>query len=490
MMRQMLSFPSLALHDQTELDSRRSASSRDLPRADHLFLALECDRPLGGGLRADLTGVIEVSFGRGERRGVTRERASSGERLAVQVPDRRMSSNHARLVRRSTGFELVDAGSTNGTFLDGQRVEQAEVRDGGLIELGRTFFVFRERLATPRGSELDIECASEEQPNGSLGRVATLHPDLGAALDVLETYAQSDGSILLLGETGSGKEILARALHVVSKRRGPFVAVNCGAIPRDLIASTLFGHKRGSFSGATDDAQGAFRSADHGTLLLDEIGDLPLDLQVVLLRVLDEREVVPVGSVRGVPIDLQVIAATHAPLAQLVTSGKFRPDLLYRLAGYTHSLPALRDRREDLGVLIAAILRQRPNPEAVQFSADVGRAFLRYDWPGNVRELRQVIARAKSISPASSVDVEHLPDELIARDGLARDGDGSPDRGTAKPSKSLSDEEHELVRSLEAELINHRGNVTRVANALGKERMQIQRWMKRFGLDAAQYRER
>src|SRR5207302_1217977 len=189
------------------------------------------------------------------------------------------------------------------------------------------------------------------------------------------------------GETGTGKEVIARAIHAASRRPGAFVAVNCGALAPNLVESELFGHKKGAFSGATEDHNGLVRAADKGTLLLDEIGDLPVPTQAALLRVLQQREVLPLGTTKPMPVDLRVVAASHRDLEAEVGAGRFREDLWSRLAGYTAQLPALRDRREDLGLLVAALLARLVQTRPIRFTSEAGLALVQYDWPRNVREL-------------------------------------------------------------------------------------------------------
>lgn len=470
--------------EKTEQEERREATTTALSKADHLFLVMECTRPQAGGMRCNLSQVTEVIFQRGEERSLIRETCPGGERLFLRVPDRRMSGEHARLLRTDQGFVLQDSQSTNGTVLNGTPTQRAAIRDGALFELGRTLFGYREQLPTPRQLPLDVDAeAPVPVAEGPLLQ-STLHPCVAADLQLLQRISRSTMPVLLLGETGTGKEVLTRMIHAESGRQGDLVAVNCGAIPRDLVASSLFGHRRGAFSGATEDAPGYFRAAHRGTLLLDEIGDLPADSQVALLRVLQEREVVPVGSTRAIPVDVRVIAATHAPLPDLVTNGSFRADLLNRLAGHTHRLPPLRERREDIGLLIANMVSELPDGDALRLTPLAGRALMRYAYPGNARELYQVLARAIVLQGDEPVDVAHLPNEMAAC------AQASFEPPSSAGEHELSAEDRLLLKRLEAELIAHHGNVTKVAEAMGKQRMQIQRWLKRFDLDAAQYRRR
>jgi pSer/pThr/pTyr-binding forkhead associated (FHA) protein len=319
--------------DKTE----RTASSerRRAPLVEpFLFLVLESGRLTAGGLRLSLIDVDVVTIGRGDVRDVTK-----GRERTLAVPDTRMSTVHARIVRRDGGFHLEDAGSTNGSVCNGEAVTTVRLRDGDLVELGQTVFLFREIRNEEglRSGDLDV--------TGVTPGLATLDPVLGPKLSRLARVASSGLYVMLLGETGTGKEVTARALHKLSQRPGPFVAVNCGAIPADLVESHLFGHVRGAFSGATRDEPGLVRSANYGTLLLDEIGDLPASSQAALLRVLQEGEVLPVGSTQAVKVDVRVISATHHPLDALVAEGRFRRDLYARLAGYRpQDGPRLVDR--------------------------------------------------------------------------------------------------------------------------------------------------
>ncbi len=231
---------------------------------------------------------------------------------------------------------------------------------------------------------------------------------------------RSIAPILLLGPTGSGKEVLAREVHARSGRPGPFVAVNCGALPPALVESLLFGHLKGAFSGAERDEPGFLRAAERGTLLLDEIGDLPPSSQAALLRVLQEKEVVPVGATRALKVDVRIVAATHRPLPELIASGAFRADLLARLKGYSHRLPSLRERMPDFGVLLADVLEQiakanKASAEKLTLMPDAGRALLAYDWPLNIRELYQTMGGMVALAADNVLEARHLPAEILPR---------------------------------------------------------------------------
>jgi DNA-binding NtrC family response regulator len=297
--------------------------------------------------------------------------------------------------------------------------------------------------------------------------LATLDPALAARFVELRKIAESGIAIVLGGPTGSGKERVAKAIHAASKRSGAFIAVNCGALPAQLVESELFGHKRGAFSGAIADHAGLVVASDGGTLFLDEIGDLPAPAQAALLRVLEEHEVRAVGATSSTSVDLRVVAASHRDLHELVEAGTFREDLLARLAGFELDLPGLAERRVDLGVVLAEIANER-----VGFGAAWVRKLFAYGWPRNVRELVQAVDRSIALAGTAELAPEHLPDEIAQATWSARP--------VAEPDARRD----ELV----ALLVKHEGNVTKIAAELGHVRQQVQRWLKRYALDPARYR--
>jgi transcriptional regulator with PAS, ATPase and Fis domain len=286
--------------------------------------------------------------------------------------------------------------------------------------------------------------------------------------------------VVLGGETGSGKEVLASLIHSLSRRPGAFQAVNCGALSPTLLESELFGYRKGAFSGADEDRPGLVRSADRGTLFLDEFADLPLPAQASLLRVLQESEVVPVGGTRPVRVDLRVVVASHRDLEELVRREALRADLLARVSGFTLKLPALRERREDLGLLVAALLRRADAAKApeVSFSPDAARALLLYSWPRNIRELERTLGAALALCEGR-IELRHLSPALRE----------APAAEEPRPALPLSDEDQALRARLLELLREHRGNVSAVAQAMDKFRNQVQRWLKRFELDPADYRD-
>lgn len=429
-----------------------------------LFLALESARPLAGSARYDLRTIDEVRLGRGAGRGATRSESESCRTLAVSAPDSRMSSAHARVARLGGRWVLEDLGSKNGVRVGGARVTRHVLAPGEVFETGGTFWCL---LADHAGGP-----APHDADSAALAAGGSLLPSLASELGRLMAVARSDVPVLIQGPSGSGKEVVARTVHSESGRSGRFVAVNCGALPAALVESELFGHKRGAFSGATEDRPGWVRSADRGTLLLDEIGDLPLAAQSTLLRVLQEREVVPVGSRDPVRVDVRVLAATHRDLDAMVGDGRFRADLLARLRGFRFELPTLAERRAELGHLVCALLRRIAPERApeVQLSVDAARALLAHPWPSHIRELEQALAAALALGPGAKLALEHLPPEVRVE--------------PAKPDAPavLSEADRALKARVAALLEEHQGSVSAVARALGKERKQIRRWIARFGL--------
>jgi PAS domain S-box-containing protein len=313
-------------------------------------------------------------------------------------------------------------------------------------------------------------------------------PCLRQAVDVAALAAQSDSTVLLQGETGTGKEVFAQAIHNASPRaRGPYLAVNCAAIPRDLMESELFGYVEGAFSGASKSGRpGKFELASGGTLLLDEIGELPLDMQAKLLRVLQDKAVMRIGGNKVIPVDTRIIAATNKNLAEEVRKGNFRQDLYYRLNVITINLPPLRERKEDIPLLAQHFLKKisaRLNKEVRTISPDALLALARYDWPGNVRELENAIERAVNITRSTTIDRQHFsfltcsyfPNQSpthLATAGVTLEPCATPE-GTLEEMEYLA-----LVKALEGT----RWNVTRAARALGISRTTLYEKMKKYHL--------
>jgi transcriptional regulator of acetoin/glycerol metabolism len=411
-------------------------------------------------LRHWLEGCTEIRVHRGPDPFVKRERTT----LAIAVADPYASTHHLVLRPISSGFVAADEGSTNGTFVDGQRLAPGEERavEAGILEVGHTFFHLRSDVRGTRDTPAD-------QVDGE---PLTFHPGFALGLTTASRLARRAHDVLVTGESGAGKEVLARWLHRISGRPGPLLAVNCAAVPEPLLEDELFGHVKGAFSGAQGDRLGLFRAAQQGTLLLDEVGDMPPPLQAKLLRVIEDRRVRPVGSEEEIQVDVQVLAATHRDLRALVDEGRFREDLLARLGLPPLRVPPLREHREDLGLLVRRILREVPRGlERVRFELDALRMVLLHSWPLNVRELRRALLAAVDLA-----DPEHTGAVVIGPRHLP----AALERAAAPPAPTLSDQDRELRDRLVALLARHRGNVAAVARDLGTPRTRVQRLMARF----------
>jgi len=295
----------------------------------------------------------------------------------------------------------------------------------------------------------------------------------------LELVAPTDSTVLISGETGTGKELVARAIHFNSRRqKGPFVTLNCGAIPESLIEAELFGHKKGAFTGAHADRQGKFAAADGGTLFLDEVGELPPGLQPKILRVLQSGEVDRVGSTHSIRVDVRIVAATNRDLEEMIEQGTFRQDLYYRLAVVPLHVPPLRDRREDIPLLAEHFLRkvaERADRPELRLPPEVFTRFDAYDWPGNVRELENIIERMVVLSRDDRISLDALPAKLRG------DAAAGSDIGFRLPPQGvrLEDLERELIRQA---LERHDGNRTRAARELGLTRNTLLYRMQKHGL--------
>jgi DNA-binding NtrC family response regulator len=425
-----------------------------------------------------LTEIDVVAMGRGPLR--NQRLVEDGQRsLRLSLPDAWASTRHARL-RKLLGRWLVeDAGSRNGTLVNGRAVQSAVLADGDVIECGHTFFLFREAFQTAPEAAADAEAFALPGAPETATLCAPLERELLAVARIAPTLIP----ILIQGETGTGKEVLARAVHSLSGRTGSLVAVNCGGLPDALVESEMFGYRKGAFSDAREDRPGLVRAADGGTLFLDEIGDLQASAQAALLRVLQEREVLPLGATAPLPVDFRLCSASHRALDQRVGDGLFRADLLARVSGFVLRLPPLRKRREDIGILIGALTRRlAAKPDAVRFHPDAARALLRHSWPLNVRELESCLGVALAVAEGKPVDAAHLPESVRGA------GPSAPGPAEAPPVEPLDPHDADRRQELARLLAEHDGNISAVARALGKDRVQIRRWLDRYSLDPSSFR--
>jgi DNA-binding NtrC family response regulator len=381
----------------------------------------------------------------------------------LRLADRWMSGEHARLERRGGDWILSDAGSRNGTYVDGARVvEPRPLADGALVEVGHALFCFR-RVTTAAAAA--VARHAEER---RVGDVITHAPEMALLLGEVQRLAPSPQPILILAETGAGKESLAREIHRRSRRAGELVAVDCGAVPESLFESTFFGHRRGAFTGALENRPGEIARADGGTLFLDEVGNLAASSQAKLLRALEQGEVAALGAVATRRVDVRWVAATNRDLFR--ADGGFREDLLRRLAGHVARVPPLRRRRDDLGVLSAAVLRAAGVTRA-SITVAAARALFLGALPGNVRQLRAALGSAALLAGEGAIGVDHLPSEEPP-------SEPAPQSASEPPS----------AEAVEAALAATKGNVVRAAARLGAHPRQLYRWIERYALSLDKYR--
>ncbi len=436
-----------------------------------LVRLLSADAPAAPSTLWRLDEIDEITIGRASPDG---EAPGKGA-LSIGLDDPYASTRHAVVTRQGARWLVRDAGSKNGTFVDGQRLETNQpvaLQNEALLEAGHTFFLFR------AGARGNLEIPSIVAPRPS-AEPATLNPEWGLELERFDRLAPTQHGVLIVGESGVGKEVLARRLHERSGRSGPLVPVNCAALAESLLDDELFGHVRGAYSGAKGDREGLIRAAHRGTLFLDEVEEMPASLQAKLLRVLEDHTVRPIGSEASTQVDVRVIAAGNRDLRAMVTEQAFRADLLARLAGVLVHVPPLRRRREDLGLLIRAILGEAA--ERVRFDMAALRLLLLHPWPLNVRELRQALLVALDLAgtekPHTVIKPRHLPATL--RESEAP----TPSEGAARKRPVLSVEDERLRAEILALLERHPGNVAAVARELNRPRSSVQRLMARLGID-------
>jgi len=429
--------------------------------------------------------VVEQGADAGARLDIASERVTIGRSAICDftVTDESVSGMHCEIVANEGGFLLRDLGSTNGTWLGGVRVREAWLEPGALIRIGQTEIRFE------RGSgSVEIDLSRRAQFYDLIGHGVRMREIFA----VLEKVAASDLTVLVRGETGTGKELVARAIHRASKRsQRPLVVQDCSAIPANLIESILFGHERGSFTGAADRKRGCFEVADGGTLFLDEIGELDLSLQPKLLRVLETHEVQRVGGTRMIPVDVRVIAATNRDLRQMVNEGKFREDLYYRLTVVQVDLPPLRERPEDIPPLARQFLEESakrgPQGEGAHYtiSDDAMTKLQAYPWPGNVRELKNTIERAVSLADGAELGVQDLlPASQKTPPVFLPGGTAEQFVDSGTPFK---DAKQRVVDAFEAQYLKalldkHGHNISRSARAAGLTRYHLRELAKRYGL--------
>ncbi len=396
-------------------------------------------------------------------------RIGNGPENDLGLSDTTVSRRHAELSWNGDTLVLRDLGSTNGVLVRGVRVHEAPLELPGEFALGSTTLrVSRRTRRRPAPASLD----------DTLEGLHGTSPRMRELFGVLRAAAPTEVTVLVQGESGTGKERVARALHALSGRPGAFVVVDAASADAALVRSELFGHRKGAFTGADQDRLGAFRSADKGTLFLDEVGELPPDLQARLLGVLERREVQPLGEDRTHPVDVRVVAATHRDLSAMVAAGSFRNDLYHRLAVLPVRLPSLRERPEDLPLLVERLLAE--SGRSLSIGAEAMEALQRHPWPGNVRELRNVLARAAVLSGGGRVEAHHLgletPPGGLGSPGVSPVPAPRPAESHAPPPTLEAMERERILAAME----RHRGDKLKVAAELGISMGTLRRRLKDY----------
>ena len=419
--------------------------------------------PLAFATRAERSRYILAREETGERWNVD-ERMVLGSSAGVdlQVHDRTVSRLHAELAPRPDGLYVQDLDSSNGTFIEGVRVGVARLASGQRLRVGTTSFLLETEEPISRESLW---------PSDRYGPLIGRSEVMRDLFRRIARIAATESTVLLQGETGTGKELVASAIHDASGRgTGPFVVVDCASLPANLLEGELFGHVKGAFTGASSERPGAIEAASGGTLFLDEIGELPLSMQPSLLRVLESRKIRRLGETRMRDVDLRVVAATHRDLRAMVNEGTFREDLYFRLAVIPLFLPPLRDRQDDIPLLV-----QRFLPAGATLPAAVMEQLSRRAWQGNVRELRNWVERIVALGPAAL----DLPDATTppSKGSLPKVDLDEPFK--AQRERWLTHLEREYVAGL---LDRHHGEVTAAADAAGLDKSYIHRLARKHRL--------
>lgn len=427
-------------------------------------------RPVTGlywlhGARAGFTPVTRnVLIGRADHADITLETTHvSREHLALDVDGDTVTAR--------------DLGSKNGSYVDGQAISTKTLSHSALLRVGDSIALFWQ------GRGL-VEAGFRAIASGLHGG-----PTLARSVEDLRPVARSELSVVIVGQTGSGKEAVARAVHELSGRKGPLVAINCATVPEQLAEAQLFGHRRGAFTGALSSEAGYFRAAEGGTLFLDEIAELPQPVQAKLLRAVQENEYIPVGETKPVRANVRILCAAQRPLEFFVDQGSFRQDLAARLDGYQFHLPTLAARREDIPFLFRRFLSEAIGGESPELSPRVVETMCLYPWPGNVRELintaRQV-ALLRASEPA--IRYEHLPERLRAHASRSEEsGRASPtEQGSASPVRAPDPDSP--AAQLEEALVSQRGNVQKAAQQVGISRGRAYRIIATGQVDIARFR--
>jgi DNA-binding NtrC family response regulator len=405
------------------------------------------------------------------------------------VGDETVSRYHCKIVQEDTGYVLVDLQSTNGTFINRVRIKEGYLKPGCTIGLGGAEVKFH-----AADEKLEILPSRKERLGDMVGR----HVKMRELYAVLEKIAPTNTTVVIEGETGTGKEVVAQTIHKLSPRAsGPIMVFDCGAVPDNLIESELFGHEKGSFTGAIMTRQGLFEMAHGGTLFLDELGELPLDLQPKLLRALEQREIRRVGGSKAIKVDVRIIAATNRNLEDEVKAGRFRQDLFYRLSVVRVFLPPLRERIDDIPLLVKHFLADahyNRRPDGTHKVSGVSREAMdllqTYKWPGNVRELVNTVERAISFAEADLILPADLPETVRGEAAAPRRGGAAG--SIALPSEAgeatFKDAKERWVSTFERDYIlnllrKNKGNISHAAREADIDRKYFRKLMRKYGID-------
>lgn len=377
----------------------------------------------------------------------------------LPVADKFISRRHCRIVSDGKSLRLIDLASTNGTFVEDIKITKVIIPPQGVFRVGKSTISYKRLTATEK-----IKPGKEDRLGSMIGTSRAMRE----VFTLIKRAAQSDATVAIIGETGTGKELCAHEIHASSlRKKGPFVAINCGAVPPDIIESQLFGHERGAFTGALERSIGLFEQANGGTIFLDEIGEMPLDLQTRLLRVIESNTIRRLGGRDEIEIDARIICATNRNLRRMVEDGRFRDDLFYRIYILPIDLPALRDRMEELPVLTEHILKEIAGKDRnVVLTDGALKKLARHDWPGNVRELKNTLMRAIVSNPGDIMDERNI--------------DPVPLKTTSCDGKEFQDNERSF---LESSLVDNNYNISKTAKKLSLARTTLQNKIKKYGIN-------
>lgn len=431
----------------------------------------------GGRLKAGKTNWFEI--------GTEPVIVGRNAQCQIVLEDAKISAVHAEFVATEQGVRVRDLGSRNGIFVGGVRVGEAFLLAPCKLRLGETEVAFE----PARPEKIILPSIS------AFGPLVAQSAGMRAIFEKISKVAPTDLTVLITGETGTGKEVVAQAIHQASARaHKPFVVVDCGSIPQSLAEATLFGHERGAFTGAIDKRISPFLEADGGTIFLDELGELPIEVQPKLLRAVAERRIKSVGGSSYKEVDVRVLAATRRDLVRAVNTGTFRSDLYFRVAQVRVELPALRQRLEDIPVLVRRMLKDASDEAAFdRVSNTTLERLMRHDWPGNVRELKNAVAVAFALSSESEeLDIAaHLGalTEMSEPHFTPHAPSALNDVAPSFKGKSFQEAKHDVLGRFEREYFaalyeEAKGNISEIARRAGMERAHVRTYLKRHGIVA------